>query len=419
VVARSQEWSSVTGAIAAAPTAYSGTTVPSSNNPDGTGSFPRPGGGTILVRNSELSGAQTSAGGVPATYLGNPVPTYDPDHRGGTSTLEIDHWNNLIAMTPSLSGTFSNCAGGVTPWATWLTCEETDSYNASRSLAHGYVFEVDPRGDGTTAAPLVGMGRFAHEAVAIDPSTGNAYLTEDASGPLGLFYKFVPDNADGAIGTLAQGGTLYALRATKPVSGSPVVIQNLAEATLPGTVYDVTWVPVPQPNPTGATTASAGPSQRIRNQFADGDITRSKKFEGVWFGHGKVWINCSYAKTAADYTTGTPHEGQVWLYDPAAETLTLKVRLAPGGLFDGPDNIVVARWGEAFLCEDGDGDNYVIGVASDDVPFAFAKNQIFFANEFSEFTGACFSTDQSTMFVNTQRPGITYAITGPWHRRVP
>ena len=425
VVARSQAWSTVTGAKAAPPTNYTGTTVASADNPDGTGSFARPGGGTILVRNSELSGLPSIAGAVPHAHLGNPVPTYDPDQRGGTSTLEIDSANNLVSITPSIAGTYSNCAGGVTPWGTWLTCEENESL--SGTYQHGYVFEVDPLGTKTVAEPITGMGRFAHEAVCIDPATGIAYLSEDANTPLGLMYRFVPTDTSGAYGSLRAGGTLTAMRCTKSVGGSPVVVRNLAEATIVGTVYDVTWVPVPIPDPAGALTAAAGPSQKVRNQFADADITRSKKFEGVWFGEGKVWINCSFAKEATPGPSpdlvdgGVAHEGQVWLYDPAASTLTLKVRLAPGGTFDGPDNIVVSPYGGAFLCEDGDGDQYVVGIGSDDVPFAFAKNQIEFPTpgDFQEFTGACFSPDGSTLFFNTQVPGITYAVTGPWNTLPP
>jgi uncharacterized protein len=406
VIARSAAWTSVIGPPAASPTPYTGTSIPSGDGCDGTGSFARPGGGTILVRNSELSG--TAPGGIPQSY-GSPavaVPTYDPGHRGGTSTLNVDAAGNLVSIVPSLSGTISNCAGGTTPWGTWLTCEETETLNGA--IQHGYVFEVDPSGAATQALPITGMGRFPHEAVVIDPATGTAYLTEDASGPLGLFYRYVPTNTSGAYGSLRDGGTLSAMRCTK---AGGVVVQNLAEATLPGTTYDVTWVPVPNANPTGTLVATAGPSQRLRNQFADADITRSKKFEGLWFGEGKVWIAVSYAKSAADIVGGGSfHEGQVWLYDPVAQTLTLKVRTAPGGLFDGPDNIVVAPFGGAFLCEDGDGDNYVAGIGSDDLLFAFARNVL----TDSEFTGACFSPDGGTMFVNIQSPGTTYAITGPW-----
>jgi hypothetical protein len=143
---------------------------------------------------------------------------------------------------------------------------------------------------------------------------------------------------------------------------------------------------------------------RIRTQLTN-EVTRSKKFEGLWWGNGQLYINCSFAKTAADVSNiGTPREGQVWTYDPRRNRIKLRARFAPGGLFDGQDNITVSPHSGAFLCEDGDGDQ----------AFAFARNRIAFDGGFQEFTGATFSRDGRFLFVNTQQPGITYAIKGPW-----
>lgn len=126
-------------------------------------------------------------------------------------------------------------------------------------------------------------------------------------------------------------------------------------------------------------------------------MTQAKKFEGAWYGNGKIWINVSFAKTAADYNGGaSPHEGQVWVYDPAAQRITLVFRNAPGGLFDAPDNLVVSPYGGAFLCEDGDGDCYIIGLDGANQGFAFAKNRIWTPGEYAEFTGACFHLTASS-----------------------
>ena len=156
----------------------------------------------------------------------------------------------------------------------------------------------------------------------------------------------------------------------------------------------------------------------MRSQFTADQITRSKKFEGAWWGHGRVWINCSFAKTPADVGgVGTPHEGQVWTYDPKRERLTLEVRFDPGGLFDGPDNITVSPHGGVFLAEDGDGDQYVIYIDKRNQAFAFAKNRIQFDGGFQEFTGPNFSADRKILFANVQVPGYVYAIRGPFNKQ--
>jgi len=188
------------------------------NNTDGTGSFAGPNGDTILVQNSELDGALTATNsGVPQSG----VPTYDPGHRGGTSTSVLDANGNLVSLVTSIAGTYSNCSGGVMSWNTWLTCEETEASNGA--ILHGYVFEVDPQDAlpavgtpvanlKTKAIPLTAIGRFAYEAVAVDLATNVAYLTEDAGASVlagsstgysknDLFYKFVPTNVASGYGS--------------------------------------------------------------------------------------------------------------------------------------------------------------------------------------------------------------------------
>lgn len=142
--------------------------------------------------------------------------------------------------------------------------------------------------------------------------------------------------------------------------------------------------------------------KRLRQQ-TDGP-TRVPKGEGTYWGDGGVYFVSSFAKPR--------HEGQVWRYDPAANTLTLVVHLAPGGRFDGPDNAILSPYGGMFLCEDGDGTNYVVGADEAGRLYPFARN----AKDDGEFAGATFSPNGRTMFVNVQSLG-TYAITGPWTSR--
>lgn len=387
---------------------------------DGTGSFPD-GRGTILVQNHELG--TTAVSPVPHD---TGAPVYDPLAVGGTTNLVLDEHARVLRRYVSLAGTLSNCAGGTTPWGSWLTCEETESSPSGSTKKHGWVFEVDSLGQRTTGEPLTAMGRFAHEAVCIDPATNVAYLTEDASSPNGLLYRFLPADASGRYGSYAHGGALQAARC-RDAAGNP--IDDLAQVTRAGEALSVEWVAVPD---------ALATSTSIRKQFPSTTglgpssfVTRSKKYEGCWWGKGTAWLNCSFNHPPADLPKqiqnqarpAVGHDGQVWRYNPHLGTLTLVAyfplaldRATNPSVFDGPDNIVVAPWGGAFLCEDGDGDNHVISLDVHGTPSFFATNRIFFGGEFAEFTGACFSADSKHLFVNTQVPGVSYAISGPFSR---
>jgi secreted PhoX family phosphatase len=380
--------------------------------PDGTAAFAGILAKTYLVQNHE----QGSSADFPATA--DARFTYDPGAVGGTTTLRLDHRNRLEESYVSLAGTFNNCAGGPTPWSTWLTCEETEvKAGGALTKDHGWVFEVSPWFPivNRDPEPLIALGRFPHEAVTIDPLRGHVYLTEDASNPNGLLYRFTPNAWPGRIHSLREGGTLEAMR----VAG----VADLSTVSAVGTTLPVTWVPVP--DPLAATTST-------RKQFtyqafpggatvpgAGGDVTRSRKFEGAWWGRGQAFIVCSFARGAADWSEGA-HDGQVWSYDPGRAQLRLEAyfprNLDPSGAGadqpDGPDNITVGPYGGLLVAEDGEGPQHLVAIADDGMPSLFARNAL----SGSEFTGVTFAPDRQTLFANIQDEGYTFAISGPFAR---
>src|SRR5919198_6272179 len=206
---------------------------PTPSDPDGTAAFAGRGGGTVLVNNHENSGDEP----YPVPHIAGFV--YDASATGGTTNIEVDKDGNRVREYVSLAGTHNNCAGGRTPWETWLTCEETEAILAKR---HGYVFEVDPYDQDANRdpQPIKALGRFAHESVAVDPHTGVIYQTEDAGNPNGLLYRWTPpDSAQplgkGSLRALADdAGELDALKAFT-LGGT--FVPDLSVATQPGTTY--------------------------------------------------------------------------------------------------------------------------------------------------------------------------------------
>jgi secreted PhoX family phosphatase len=345
-------------------------------------------GRAVLVRNHEAGGG--------APYVDKPSITYAADGAGGTTNLVFNtrrgRWEKAWS---SLAGTIRNCAGGVTPWGTWVTSEET------LAAGHGWNFEVNAqKGDPT---PLVDLGRFNHEAVMVDHDSGYVYETEDA-GDSG-FYRFVPN----VPGVLKQGGQLFMLK----VKGQPNA--NLGGAFPIGTTWDVEWVPI------------ADPAASTMSTYAQGATlggARFRRLEGCWWGDRTGYFLSTDG--------GVVREGQVFEYDPAAETITL-IYDSPGfAECDNPDNMVVTPRGGLILCEDNAGGQgtftageRLLGLTLHGQVFTFAVNNIVLTTAYNarvpagdyrqnEWAGACYSPDGQWLFVNIQTPGITFAITGPW-----
>jgi secreted PhoX family phosphatase len=332
---------------------------------------------------------------------------YDPAARGGATIIEMGPDGRPVRHYVSLAGTSDNCAGGRTPWDTWLTCEETEKV---LERPHGYVFEVDPfdQQANLDPRPIKALGRFPHESVVVDPEDQFLYLTEDAARPNGTVYRYTPPAealplGKGSLRRLAaDAGSLAALRAS---SAAGQHVPDLSAATEIGTTYTVDWVEVPDRDAT---------AQSVRRQFGDHEITRARKLEGMWWGDGGAYIVSSFAR--ADDGEATTHDGQIWFLDPRAGSLTLRLRFAASDSPDvepnGPDNITVSPYGGVVIAEDGKGRPHLLGATPGGAVFLLAQSEA--EVEGAEFCGPVFSADERTLFVNLQGPGLTFAIEGPF-----
>ena len=366
-----------------------GTRTPSSH--DGMAAF-RQADGVHLVRNHE------KGSGSPFLATTDRA-TYDPTAGGGTTTLVFDpDAGRLKESYASLSGTIRNCAGGPTPWDSWLTCEETTQISAN-GMRHGYVFDVPSTGKGE-AVPLRAMGRFSHEAVALDPATGVVYLTEDAGSS--AFYRFTPDRP----GDLTRG-RLEAMR----LDGTGTT----ADWTTGRSADVAEWVLVEQPDP------GAGEPSTWQQASAQG-AARIVRGEGAWFGNGVVYV--------VSTSGGPARQGQVFAYDPVADSFRAVYVSPRADEVNAPDNICVSPRGGLVLCEDGGGTQYMHGLTPDGQVFRFAENAVVIPSggisgkqaapgdyRGSEWCGAVFEPQNGNwLFANIQSPGFTAAITGPWRQ---
>ena len=344
----------------------------------------------VLVRNHEI----VPAHGIDKGPFQNPKIQikrlgkmhYDNNAVGGTTNIVLNkNSKDVLKEYLSLSGTHQNCAGGTTPWGTWLTCEENLSVNEIEQISHGYVFEVDPKNPSICdPIPLKKMGRFNHEAVAFD-NFKNAYLTEDRSD--GLIYKFVPKNPNSL-----RDGDLFALK-INGINDSRNWSGTQAQSNKS---YLGSWVKIEDYDPREDT---------MRKEGMVKGATPFARPEGIIANTEAIYICC---------TSGGPiKKGQIWKIKPTLSkklSVELWYEVQDDSSLNMPDNITIAPWGDLIVCEDNPDINRLWGINGKGKPYLIAQNS--YSN--SEFAGVCFSPIDNTMFVNIQSNGLTLLIDGKW-----
>ncbi|MGH2614503.1 MAG: alkaline phosphatase PhoX [Thermomicrobiales bacterium] len=404
-------------------TLSNGDVVPSWH--DGMAAFPGPNGTTILVRNHEVNFRPATMPAITGVPARNP---YAKDVFGGTIAIVVGPNREELDSFVTSSGTTENCAGGATPWGTWLTCEEAtsqgmkDEDDFTSTLPHGYVFEVDPADPESelSRTPIKEMGVFAHEAIGYDLDSGYIYLTEDGETELAddprddagasFLYRFIPNDLSRRPGALQSGGTLQALKAVDLPPG------NSADLYDPGQRFGVTWVDIDPDGP---------PADALAKE-----CLRFNALEGAHFAGGAFWF--------CDTDGGEQRLGQIFRYIPATNTLELFYEGDDGAgrpvgedtgvdfaRLENPDNITIAPWGDVIVAEDGGGVNRLIGFTPEGESYVLALHAIppsnleeeeLPDNFLSEVTGPTFSPDGQTLFFNVQEPGVTFAVWGPFGR---
>lgn len=382
---------------------------------DGMAAFPGKNGRVIVVRNHENNPDRFENGafGMQNELL-DKVPAdrfYDYGNKtlpglGGTSTFVYNPASGKIEKQwLSLAGTARNCAGGPTPWNSWLTCEETmmktGAHEGQIERDHGYVFEV-PASEKVGLCdplPIKGMGRFNHEAVAVDPRTGIVYLTEDRGDS--LIYRYIPTKP----GKLLKGGKLQALVIKEQKSCDTRNWETLTTPKFPLRMpMDVEWINIENVE---------APEDDLRYQGFNNGAASFARGEGMWYGKNEIYFACTNG--------GHKLNGQVFRYVPGKDKgkslktsggkLELFAESQDQEILKHCDNLTVAPWGDVVLCEDA-GHPFVVGITPEGDYYKLAEN----IGYESEFAGGVFSPSGDTYFVNIQGAGLTVAITGPWKK---
>lgn len=348
---------------------------------DGMGCFQGPNGELILVRNHE----------IPLYFPTNPESpapdfAYDRESSGGTTTIWLNENLQVTRHHLSLTGTIRNCGGGTTPWGTWISSEEAGNEGWEMGRRHGYNFEVNPLNPLQKIEPLKAMGRFNHEAVAIDVHSGIAYQTEDDVN--GCFYRFIPN----VLEHFDRGGNLQALKFTdqeiKHTSNNPLEL---------GKKYPCEWVAIQDPDPEEDT---------IRLQAQEKGAAIFIRGEGMVAHEDGIYFACT--------SGGSKGLGQIFKYMPNTDnahgTIELVYEASKYGVLEKPDNITLNQFGDLIICEDNNLDDQCLAGLTP------AGNLYYIAsNTQSEWAGACFSPDGKILFANIQKdPGMTVAIRGDW-----
>ncbi|MDB2380298.1 DUF839 domain-containing protein [Luminiphilus sp.] len=367
-----------------------GASVP--DKADGMGCFDLGDGQLALVRNHELVSTDDS-GGAFAMGFGSKDGGFVP---GGTTHVILDAKTLTVTdQFRSLGGTIRNCSGGVTPWNTWLTCEESTTgpgreFGEGLVKNHGWVFEVPANARGLVAPePLYALGRFNHEAACVDPETGFVYLTEDRDDS--VLYRFIPKQS----GQLAMGGRLQAMQ----VVGAPDLRNWSATSLRPSGVSAVNWLDLDDVE---------SPRDDLRHRAHAKGASLIARGEGIHMAQGEAYI-CSTSGGAARlgqilrlHLSDTGEHDRLELFFESVSTHQ----------FNFGDNLTVAPNGHLVVCEDqytAKVDNFLRGITPEGHAYPLARLRLQ-----TELAGACFSPDGATLFVNVYAPTKTLAITGPW-----
>lgn len=371
---------------------------------DGMAAFSAPNNNIALVCNHENPPASGAAFGEDNELLTklDSRAVYDRGKgstpgAGGTTTLVYDPVSQkTLRRHLSLAGTELNCAGGKTPWGSWLSCEECFTRpgrarsrrgTIQRERRHGYIFEVPANATSVVSPrPLRAMGRFKHEAAAVDPDSGLVYLTEDQHES--LLYRFTPK----VQGKLARGGRLQAL-AISGQSGYDTRNWEAAKRMPVGRWTQAKWIELDDTDPE---------EDVLRFRGAESGAAVFARGEGICYAQGSLFFTATIG--------GADRLGQIFEYRPATQSLRLLSEAHPDGILHNADNLTMSPWGDLVICEDTALNCGLVGMRPDGTQYPLANH----AYSTSELAGVCFSPDGGTMFVNIQHRGLTLAITGPW-----